>query len=233
MNNDIELFYTECGEGQVMLLLHGNGEDHRIFVFLIEHFSKRYKVFAIDSRGHGKTLNGTKPLTIETMAEDLEEFIEQHNLDNIILLGFSDGANIAMHVAMKLQSKIAKLILIGGNADYKGLKWWVRLSIRTTLFYTTILKFMPSMKRKKIYYEIMSKQQNITAKELSKITANTLIIAGSNDMVKEEHTRFIHNEIKNSTLQIIDGDHFVVINKPQIICNFADVFLDDFKRFSN
>ena len=52
---DISLYCEERGEGFPIVLLHGNGEDHTYFKNQLEFFSKKYRVIALDTRGHGKT----------------------------------------------------------------------------------------------------------------------------------------------------------------------------------
>ena len=61
---DIELFCTKQGSGPSLLLLHGNGEDGTYFVHQIAEFSKDFTVYAIDTRGHGRSPLGTAPQTV-------------------------------------------------------------------------------------------------------------------------------------------------------------------------
>ena len=93
---DIELYYQQKGCGQPLILLHGNGENSDCFQAQIEEFSKYFHVYAIDTRGHGKTLRGTKPFTIRQFAKDLANFMDLHHIPQAHLLGFSDGGNIAI-----------------------------------------------------------------------------------------------------------------------------------------
>ena len=75
---DIRLNYTEKGEGDLLILLHGNGEDTTYFEHQLEYFSQFYRVIAVDTRGHGKSPRGTKPFTIVQFAEDLYDFMVFH-----------------------------------------------------------------------------------------------------------------------------------------------------------
>ena len=58
---DIELYYTEKGEGEPFIMLHGNGEDGSVFEKEIDYFSKKYRVIAIDTRGHVRSPMGEEP----------------------------------------------------------------------------------------------------------------------------------------------------------------------------
>ena len=67
-----------------------------LFNYQISYFSKEYQVIAVDTRGHGRSTNTQSQLTFPLLAEDLAGIIQQEHLTKINLLGFSDGANIAM-----------------------------------------------------------------------------------------------------------------------------------------
>ena len=62
---DIQLNYIIAGQGFPLVLLHGNGEDHTYFKRQMGPFSERYQVFALDTRGHGRSPRGTAPFTLE------------------------------------------------------------------------------------------------------------------------------------------------------------------------
>ena len=108
---DITLAYQEKGRGEPLILLHGNGEDSSYFRHQIAHFQDRYRVIALDTRGHGKSPRGSAPLTIRQFARDLLDFLEIHGIADAVLLGFSDGANIAMRFAMEHPERVKALIL--------------------------------------------------------------------------------------------------------------------------
>lgn len=119
---DIELYYQKKGTGTPFILLHGNGEDSTYFKNQIDYFGSRYRVIAIDTRGHGQSPRGSAPFTIEQFSCDLYEFMKEHQLSDAVLLGFSDGANIAMRFAIKHSDMIKALILNGGNLNSRGVK---------------------------------------------------------------------------------------------------------------
>ena len=62
---DIELYYRERGTGEPFIFLHGNGEDSSYFKYQINYFQNKYRVIALDTRGHGKSPRGDAPFTIE------------------------------------------------------------------------------------------------------------------------------------------------------------------------
>lgn len=207
---DISLYYQEKGEGEPLFLLHGNGEDGTYFVNQLSFFSDKYRVIAVDTRGHGKSPRGTAPFTMEQFAADLRELMEKLQISRAIILGFSDGANIAMKFALKYPDRVKALILNGGNLDTKGVKRSIQIPIE--IGYRFAKLFAGKSKEAKTHMEIlglMVNEPNIRPVELRAIQAPTLVIAGTKDMIKQPHTEMIAESIPNATLSVIPGDHFI------------------------
>ena len=213
---DILVYYQEKGNGIPFILLHGNGEDSNYFREQINYFSNYYRVIAIDTRGHGKTPRGEKPFTIEQFADDLNQFMNELKIEKAIILGFSDGANIAMKFVMKSPSKVKALILNGGNLDTKGIKKRVQIPIKIGYKITKIFaEKSEDAKHNMELLSLMVNEPNINIEDLHKIKVPTLVIAGTNDMIKEAHTKKIADNISGSELAIIKGDHFIASKEPK------------------
>ena len=216
---DIALYYQEKGNKEPFILLHGNGEDGSYFKNQIDYFSDRYRVIALDTRGHGNSPRGTAPFTIEQFSCDLYEFMEEHEILHAIILGFSDGANIAMKFAMKHPNKVKALILNGGNLNPKGVKRTTQIPIE--IGYRIASRFAsksPDAKRNAEMLGLMVNDPNIAPSELLKLTVPTLVICGKSDMIKESHTKEIAENIPNAKLSIIEGNHFIA-NKRYVAFN--------------
>ena len=108
---DIRHYYIESGQGEPIILLHGNGESCEYFSGQIDAFARYFHVYAIDTRGHGKTPRGDRPFTIRQFADDLLGFMDDRHIEKTHLLGFSDGGNIAMIFAMRHPDRVNRLIL--------------------------------------------------------------------------------------------------------------------------
>ena len=126
---DIKHFYMEKGHGIPIILLHGNGENCDYFQGQIAAFSKDYHVYAMDTRGHGKTPRGDMPFTIRQFADDLLAFMDEHQIEKAHLLGFSDGGNIAMVFAIQYPNRVNRLILNGANLNADGVKRTIQIPI--------------------------------------------------------------------------------------------------------
>ena len=212
---DIRHFYIEKGQGESLILLHGNGESCEYFSGQTDVFAKEYHVYAIDTRGHGKTPRGEKPFTIRQFADDLLCFMDEKQIQKAHILGFSDGGNIAMIFAMRYPDRVDRLILNGANLDPAGVKRSTQIPIE--IGYRIASKFADKSEEARLNAQMLGLMVNdpdIKPDELEAIRAKTLVIAGTNDMILEAHTRLIAEHIPDSQLIFIKGNHFIANKKP-------------------
>ncbi len=212
---DIKHFYIEKGTGEPLILLHGNGADSGYFRGQIDAFAGRYHVYAVDTRGHGRTPRGGMPFTIRQFAEDLLGFMDEHQIEKAHLLGFSDGANIAMVFAVRHPGRVDRLILNGANLNSSGVKR--RIQIPIELGYRIAKCFSgksDEARRNAEMLGLMVNEPNVAPTELAGIRAKTLVIAGTRDMIKEAHTRLIAESIPDARLVFVKGNHFIANRNP-------------------
>ena len=224
---DIELFYEEMGSGEPLILLHGNGEDHTIFDNVAKHFAKQYHVIAIDTRGHGKSPLGDEPFSLYQFAEDLNDFMDEHNIEKANILGFSDGGNVALIFASKYPEKVIKLIANGANTRPSGIKTIVHLAMLFRyMLYSVAAAFSGKFELKKALYYIMLHEPHITKEELEQITAPTLVLVGTEDLIRESESKYIKKSIPNSEIVFVLGNHFIVKNNTKDYIFAVEKFLD-------
>jgi len=107
----MKLHYKKMGSGQPLLILHGlfgsldNWQTHG------KKLAEYFEVFLIDQRNHGKS-EWSEEFNYDIMAEDLREFIEDHNLDDVILIGHSMGGKTIMRYAQQYPERISKMIVV-------------------------------------------------------------------------------------------------------------------------
>lgn len=225
---DIDHFFIEKGQGEALILLHGNGENCDYFQGQTDEFARFFHVYAIDTRGHGKTPRGNSPFTIRQFADDLLDFMDAHQIGKAHLLGFSDGGNIAMIFAMKHPDRVNRLILNGANLDAKGVKSSVQIPIE--IGYRIAKIFARISQAAKLNAEmlgLMVNDPNVPSEELVKIQAKTLVIAGTKDMIKDEHTQLIAQSIPDAQLVILEGNHFIANKCPQAFNDAVLKFLKE------
>lgn len=223
---DISLYYQEKGTGEPFILLHGNGENGTYFNNQIKFFSDRYKMIAVDTRGHGKSPRGTAPFTMEQFAMDLNELMIRLEISKAIILGFSDGANIAMKFALKYPDKIKALILNGGNLNTKGIKRVTQIPIEIGYKITKLFaEKSEDAKHNMELLGLMVNEPNIKSYELHSIQVPTLVIVGTRDMIKRTHTEEIAKNIPNAKLSVIQGNHFIANKESNKFNKEVEIFL--------
>ncbi len=225
---DIRHYYVKKGQGDPLILLHGNGESCAYFRGQIDVFAGYYTVYAIDTRGHGKTPRGSRPFTIRQFAEDLLVFMDAHRIEKAHLLGFSDGGNIAMIFAMKHPERVNRLILNGANLSADGVRRATQIPIEIGYRIAKIFSGRSdSAGRKAEMLGLMVNDPDVKPEELKRIRAKTLVIAGTKDMIRESHTRLIAESIPDSRLVFIKGNHFIADKKAEAFNHAVLSFLRD------
>ena len=207
---DVQLHYVVRGNGEPFILLHGNGEDSTYFSHQIAYFQKIYRVIAIDTRGHGKSPRGDEPFTISQFADDLYYFMREHDIRRADMLGFSDGANIALLFTIRHPERVNRLILNSANLNPRGLKTSVQFSLRKS--YREAKKLAEDDEaayREAELLKLMIKEPDIKAHDLKEVRVPTLVIAGESDMIKKSHSRKIYKKLPAAKLVTIPGNHFI------------------------
>lgn len=198
------IYYEIAGKGFPLFFLHGNGGSGKYFERQVPIFSRYFTVFTVDSRGHARSTNNSSTLTFDQMAEDLYLIMEQEHVAKANIIGFSDGANLAMVFAKKYPKKIQRLVLNAGNTVVTG----VRLPIRmvTTIQYI-FLKFLTIINKKAqkqlLTVRLMMHDIGVSESDLQKLSAKTLVIVGKYDIIKRVHSIYLAKEIPNASFVIV------------------------------
>lgn len=224
---EIQLHCLEQGQGEPLLLLHGNGEEHSYFTHQIPYFSRKYHVFALDTRGHGKSPRGTAPFSIRQFAEDLHDFMEEREIGQADILGFSDGGNIALTFALEHPEKVKRLVLNGANLHPGGVKRRVQLPIEAGWRIASLFGKRSKEARKHAeLLGLMVKEPHIEPEALQRLAMPVLVIAGTRDMIRESHTRRIAESLPQGRLVLLEGDHFVAHKNPEAFNRAVEAFLE-------
>ena len=192
--NNIELFYEVIGTGNPLVMIHGNGEDHTIFDKAVELLSGHFTCYLLDSRGHGQSQKVTT-YHYDDMAEDVYQFIQALHLEHVTYYGFSDGGIIGLLLASKHPGLLDKMIISGANTRPDAVRKWLAM----------VLKIINHIHKNPLF-TLMLTEPHINREQLQAIDVPTLVLAGSKDLVVEEDTRFIAENIPHASLKILEGE---------------------------
>jgi pimeloyl-ACP methyl ester carboxylesterase len=216
---DIQIAYTQYGNGHTLLLLHGNSESKSLFTqHQIKHFPM-FHTIAIDSRGHGESKSNDAVYTINQFSDDVIDFCNAKGIRDAYVIGYSDGGNIALFLAKKAPDLFTRIVaispnyLVSGTTD-DGLRLIKRLYKIMSFLNRIGFNFKKSMMR----FNLMLTDIGITDDELKCIQTDMKIIYAEHDMVKEAHLQRLAELIPNATLEKVnDCNHMTILNKTEAI----------------
>lgn len=112
----MKLFYRKYGSGEPVIILHGIFGMSDNWVTFGKQLAKEYEVYILDLRNHGRSPHSSE-FDYNLMLNDLKGFIQEQNLNNLILIGHSMGGKVAMHLALHYQELVKKLIVLDVSAS--------------------------------------------------------------------------------------------------------------------
>lgn len=113
----IDLAYSEQGSGPALVLLHGLGLDHTIWMPIARNCSTYARIIMPDLRGHGLSGAPDGIYTMDAMAADIKRLLERIRIEKIVLAGHSMGGYVALAFAQEYPDLLNGLILVTTNAD--------------------------------------------------------------------------------------------------------------------
>jgi pimeloyl-ACP methyl ester carboxylesterase len=236
--NGAKIYYEEYGEGEPLLLIHGNSGNIKSMGNQIDYFKTKYRVIIADNRGQGKSELKTDSLTYTQITKDWDRLVNHLELDSISIIGWSDGGIVGLKMGISGESKIKKIVAMGANLrpDSTAVNPWAVNDVAQS-------KKMISLKiqeqdttenwnLQKQLVGLLADQPNIPIEDLSKIKAKVLIIAGDEDIIRNKHGVEMYEIIPKAQLCIMPGEtHFTPASNPKLFNEIVNKFLlEPFKR---
>jgi pimeloyl-ACP methyl ester carboxylesterase len=124
----LRFHYRDWGaKGRPVLLLHGLASNSRIWDLTAPHLSQRFRVIALDQRGHGLSDKPTDGYTFDDVGGDLAALIEALALERPLIVGHSWGGNVALQFAVDRPDMVSGLVLVDGGfleiTAIEGMTW--------------------------------------------------------------------------------------------------------------
>ena len=213
--NGVMLHYAVYGQGDPIVLVHGNGENHTIFGAEINRLAAAgYRVYAPDSRGHG----ANEPLDeyhYADMADDIHAFIRAMGLRRPAMYGHSDGGIIGLLLEIRHPGTLGILAVSGTNLSPAG------LAPSFIEEYSALNRVHPDP-----LLTLMLTEPHIAAEELKSIRIPVLVTAGEHDLILRSETERIAEALPDAELVILENqDHGSYIAGSEIMGNLLADFL--------
>jgi len=235
--NGAEIYYAIYGSGEPLILLHGGLGNTDYWGGQIAAFSAKYKVICIASRGHGRSTRDDQPYSYHLMASDVIAVMDILSIKKASIVGWSDGGNIGIDIAVNNPDRLVKLFAFGANFNPSGVKPTVETDPvfgayieRAAADYSRLSKtpkqfdeFVAQIS------EMWAKQPNFTPEQLKSIKAPVAVADGEYDeAIALEHTRQMAALIPGSTLIIMPNlSHFAMWQDPaafnSAVLNFLEM----------
>jgi pimeloyl-ACP methyl ester carboxylesterase len=223
---DVNTWYDEHGDGDPLVLMHGGLVDSRFLEPNLGPLAERFRVYTPDRRGHGRTADVDGPITYQLMADDTIAFLEQVVGGPADLVGHSDGAIVAMLVAMQRPELVRRLVMISGGFDKSG------EALPDMEFDTDeVVPFLgpsygevspdgeahfPVLVGK--IAEMARNEPHLAAADLAAITARTLVMYADDDLMTLAHAVAMFDALPDAEVAVVPGtSHFLTQEKPHLV----------------
>ncbi len=230
-----KMYCEVYGQGQPLLIIHGNGGSINNFIKQIPYFSKKYKVIIADSRAQGKSKDAGDSLTYEMMADDYDALLNVMKIDSAYVIGWSDGGINGLLLAMRHPQKVKKLAITGANLEPDTTAVPQEIWDMVIPMYTALKNKQIKNEEEKGQFKLLrllSDQPHIPLADLNTIKCPTLVIGGDHDVIKVEHTMLIQKNIPKSYLWILpnSGHSTPIVYAEEFNKKIADFFQRPYRK---
>jgi pimeloyl-ACP methyl ester carboxylesterase len=236
----LSTYVETSGAGQPLLYLHGAAEWVGYSSELVRRLDGAHRVIQPERRGHGRTADPPGPLSYDEMTADTIALIERLGLEVPPIVGFSDGAIIALQIARLRPDLSGPVVAIGPNVSVAGLTEDARRWLESVTPETWPEEFArqhrslspdgpehwPVFVQKVI--DMLLIEPEIPLDQLAAIRAPVLVMGADHDLIRLEHLVEIHRAIPGSELCIVPGaSHELTVEAPDLVATIVERFLAD------
>ena len=217
--NGINMYYEIHGAGEPLVLIHGGGSTIQTsFGRILPLLAQQFKVIAVELQAHGHTSDRNSPESFEQDADDVAALMKHLSINKAHFLGFSNGGNTAMRIAMRNSELVNKLVLISSFYKREGMipgffegMQHATLDNMPELLKSNYLKINNDNKGLLTMFtkdrDRMLKFRDWSDDELRSIKAPTFLVCGDHDVMTPEHTVKMSTLIAGASLMILPGTH--------------------------
>ena len=234
--NNIDIYFEVYGEGEPLLLLHGWTQSSAFWKEYIPAYAQKFKVYAIDLRGHGRTSPLTTGFTIQKAIKDLLALLEYLGLTKVKAIGLSYGGLLLLQLATLHPERIDSMVLIGTSQKYNGAE---NNEINHAFSYENLPKpFIDELKKihyhgesqvRALFEENLNYQIHLTDQEIQAIDAKALIVQGDRDEILGIDPAIkLYRNLPNSELWIIPNTGHIAItgsNRNSFVTKSLEFFI--------
>ncbi|OOQ58924.1 alpha/beta hydrolase [Mucilaginibacter pedocola] len=247
--NGIKMYYEMYGDGMPLVLIHGGGSTIRTsFGRTLPLFAQHRKVIAVDLQGNGHTSDRDAPYSFKQDADDVAELLKQLNIQKADFMGFSNGGQTTLQIAMSYPQLTRKIVVASSFTKKEGAQPWFWDFMSKASF-----KDMPQQYKDEfrsinpdpkalqaMHDKSLHRMQHFTGwadSEIAQIKVPALIMTGDADVAPTAHAVEITQLIKGSKLAVFPGGHGEYLGElvagkkgskvPELAAALVEEFLDE------
>jgi len=219
--NGIAIYYEVHGRGDgiPLVLLHGGGSTiDSNFGRLIPFVARTRRVIALEEQGHGRTSDRNQPFTFEQSADDVAGLLRHLEVSQADILGFSNGATVALQVAIRHPDIVHKLVFASSFTRRDGAQpqLWefmkqADIANMPQALKDAFLAVNPDAQRLKTMHDKdvarMIGFTDVPDAAVRAVLAPTLIIAGDRDVARVEHALELSRMFPEARLLVLPSGH--------------------------
>jgi pimeloyl-ACP methyl ester carboxylesterase len=242
--NGIKLYYEIYGNGDPLVLLHGGLMTIGEMRAILEPLAQQRKVIAVELQGHGRTADTDRPVSFETMGDDIAALLDELNIPSADVAGLSLGAAVGLRTAIQHPQKVRRLVVISNPYAKRG--WYpkarkgmgsVSAAMAEHLMQMPAGKFSaqwPEPQRFPQFLDKMGKMLGATydwSADVKKLPMPVLLVFADNDSVSQKHIAeffallgggvsepgWIDTQLSKARLAIVPGySHYNFVDAPEL-----------------
>jgi pimeloyl-ACP methyl ester carboxylesterase len=219
--NGIRMYYEAHGrpEGVPLVLLHGGGSTIGVtFGRALPALARRRRVIAVEEQGHGRTTDRDAPVAFETSADDVAALLRYLKVEQADLFGFSNGASVALQVALRHPGLVRKLVFASSMTRRDGARpelwdFMARADFANMpqALKDAFLRVNPDERALRRMHDKdaarMRSFRDVPDDAVRSVRAPTLIVVGDRDIVRPEHAAELARLIPGARLLVLPAGH--------------------------
>jgi pimeloyl-ACP methyl ester carboxylesterase len=252
--NGIKLYHEIYGQGEPLVLLHGGLMTIGEMMMLLEPLAKTHQVIAVELQGHGRTADTDRPLSFETMGDDIATLLNQLDIAQADMVGLSLGAAVGLRTASRHPEKVRRLVVISNPYAKRG--WYpeaqegmgnVSAAMAENMMQTPTGKcseHWPEPRRFPQFLDKMGKMMGASydwSADVKKLPMPVMLVFADNDSVSQQHIAEFYallgggvqepgwqnTQLSKARLAIVPGySHYNFVSAPEL-APIVDKYLAD------
>ena len=249
--NGISMYYEIHGraDGVPLVLLHGGGSTIDVtFGRVLPFLARARRVIAVEEQGHGRTTDRDAPARFDTSADDVAALLRHLGIAQADLFGFSNGASVALELAIRHPALVRKLVFASSftkrdgavpgfwafmeDADFSSMPQPLKDAFLRVNPDTALLRRMHDKDARR-----MQTFEDVPDDRVRSVRAPTLVVLGDRDIVRVEHAVALTRLFPEARLLVLPGGHGDYLGEavmtrretrlPELTAGLIDTFLNE------